>query len=227
MIQYKKARVVRLSTDKESKISKGYSLLFFGDNNYINKTWYHLYITVDNTIEEPKIGDYIIREGHPRPVIMGDSFYTKDTDRKIIATTDNELRIESTIRDTDENSFEYGKVKSILPTLSDSFIQEYVESNGTIDEVLVEYIEYIPGIDESGYGFPIGKRVTSLKVAEDNEISIKPVVEKSYTKEELIKAVDFAIGRWISGDERNEPDHYQLRESFLKNDLNDWIKEHL
>lgn len=124
----------------------------------------HLYILSDEEIE---VGSYVVSTydkwkgtGSLKPqlgkvVSIHDDYYlidsfNGDTDnkwdkghsKKIIATTDEELRINSTIRNTDELSMDYGKVLFIIPRPSQKFIKAYIEQYNTgtpISSVLVEY----------------------------------------------------------------------------------------
>lgn len=96
----------------------------------------HLYLISD---EKPKKGDWIIRENHPRPILMGDDLISKG-DKKIVATTDFNLKI--FVESEDGNYTTYGKGYFIeLPKINKEFIELFSESyndGNDIKTVLVE-----------------------------------------------------------------------------------------
>lgn len=185
MNQLKKAKVNRFSVDKESLEKNDIIFTFntldivqdFIPNSLIKyfkegkSKVQHLYFTVDNSLQKPIKGDYIIRENYQKPILMGDSLCI-DTDRKIIATTDPKLN---------------------LSRPSDSFIKKYCKLGG-IDEVLIEYEElYFHGSgyykaeqltpeEQKRYSF---MKEYKLKVAPDNTITIKPI-KSSWSREEIL-----------------------------------------
>ena len=46
-----------------------------------------------------------------------------------------------------------------------------------------------------------------------------------YNEEDMLQIVNFTIGQWISSDERNEPDHKELRKNFLLYTLPEFIEQ--
>lgn len=142
-----KMQVVMLATDKQSSIvqhiHKNINTLHYRYNNnlyqhedYINQ---HLYITSNDEIKE---GDWIYDRAHDR-IIQFDNLVVNggscsDHCVKIIATTNSSLKIWS------HTCFSGEEIYNKLPQIPDSFIKEYVESNGTIKEVEVEMEETTP-----------------------------------------------------------------------------------
>ena len=156
------------------------------------KSSHHLYITSDDKIE---VGDWYI-DTQTNTVYRCDShkesLSTDDFDefKKIIATTDSELK---------------------LPQIPQSFIEEYCRKGG-IDELDVEY-EVTPSL-KTGDNYNIGGEVREVtdvwlgtndawyvstpnnhawscpielkpKLTSDNTIFISPYVEKTYTQSEI------------------------------------------
>ena len=82
----------------------------------------------------------------------------------------------------------------IYPKLPQSFIETFVSEynkGNVIKKVLVEYIEdYTSEIQELGSDY---KPDLTLKVNQDNTISIKPIEERKYSREEVI-----AFNKWKS-----------------------------
>lgn len=104
----------------------------------------HLYFTNDEAI---KIGDwYIFNVGYASGVKQADAvdveqMHLEIDPVKIIATTDKSLL-------EDFRGYEYGtareySTKVYLPQISQSFIKQYVESGGSIDEVELEVINKV------------------------------------------------------------------------------------
>lgn len=213
---YKKCKVVMLATDKNSNIwiskSNGklnYSIDKVSDTNIINQEIYIL------SNEEIKIGDWIYHSTLAEDskivfqcksinevgVISNDGImYMKLFCKKIIATTNSELHNNVVISFRKE-IFDKDKYQS-LPRPSDDFIKKYCELNGKIDEVLVQYEEFqfehysLDHNGEDDYDENMEIRIDyKLKVAPDNTITIKPVKEKLYTKEELIVFCEHAFMR--------------------------------
>lgn len=124
----------------------------------------------DNPIYElgklSKIGKRGIHYFNELSICFGE--HELDRVRKVIATTDESLM----------NTSPY-------PRPSNEFLKKFCEVGG-INDILVEYEDY-DGVDEKGW-------LTSkykTKVAPDNTITIKPIQEKLYTKEEVDQKVRF------------------------------------
>lgn len=139
-------QVVMLPTEKASKlIHSSNGILHYCQSDNIlepnsKASNQHLYIISDEEIKE---GDWYIDNSaglnsiYQRPNSTGigrniRSSYKEKSMRKIIATTNENFRY---YKDS------FMSVRSQLPKIPESFIKAYVESNGTIKEVLVEYNE--------------------------------------------------------------------------------------
>lgn len=155
----------------------------------------HLYIISD---EEIKDGDYgfinIGKSGTIGKVSYDSKYNTWDLTtfdnihypftektyiKKIIATTDTSLKIIN-LSDLGENWKDI-----LLPSLSQQFIQQYIEeyNKGNITkEVWVEYEGYVQSTTWE-YDEPEGYRV---KINSDNTINIKPIKD-SWSREEVIE----------------------------------------
>lgn len=114
----------------------------------------------------------------------------KNDVKKIIATTDSSL-FSDTIR---------GEIFALVtkfPRPSDDFIKAFVEEQGKIYKVLVEYI-YKEGLGSATTDINNNRLGDKLKIAPDNTITIKPFEEKaSWNKEEVIeilKKFDIEMG---------------------------------
>lgn len=107
--------------------------------------------------------------------------------KKIIAATDQELRIKSSIRNSNELDMNYGKLEFILPQPSESFIEKYVteyNKGNIITHVMVEYDWYGHPDD---YNNPHGIK---LKInPKDNTITIRKLKD-SWNREEVISLLD-------------------------------------
>lgn len=152
----------------------------------------HLYFTTDEEIKE---GDHIYEKSLSdikiHKVYKRDNklvffrfknvpvFLEKDSNnaKKIVASTDESLG---------------------LPRPSNEFLKAYCKKGG-IDQVLIEYevvnvviltknlFDQI-GSHTSMNGYPVDrKELGKLKVAPDNTITIHPVKEKTYTRDEVLK----------------------------------------
>lgn len=123
-------------------IAEQHFLMFKPEGNQLGKEWkpYYLYITSDEEIKE---GDYSIVFGKVDKVITANKdatsvvfenaglLFDRKSFPKIIATNDSKLN------ETDRYN---GKAwDDLLPYIPNYFINKYVESNGEIVEVFVEY----------------------------------------------------------------------------------------
>jgi hypothetical protein len=188
----KKVKPIMLPTDGASHlfidINKGRNTLIyriFGgvkpqEKNKGNSPQ-HLYFLSDEEIKE---GDwYIVGDRVLTAVIMPIS----SKYRKIIATTDKSLGIMESVDFTDRD------VKVVLPWIPESFVKHFVEANGGIDEVMVEYKRMYKTERGSTFEARDGECPTfnhtkewqELKTTEDNEVIIHLPEEKMYSKEEV------------------------------------------
>ena len=157
----------------------------------------HLYITSDEEIKE---GDWVYWE------LTSDVFQFKKLDctqdyikecKKVIATTDKflgepQLPLSDAWRDWFKNR---------LPQIPESFIKAFVESNGTIKEVLVEYEECQTFKDDAcGVRFGCCNSPIKLKTRSDNTIILSQA--KTYTRDEVLnyskKCFELVFGRVTS-----------------------------
>ena len=201
-MSFKKCKVVMLSTNEKAMIGLNYNNLFyckgnnmgFENSKHINSQ--HLYITSDEEIKE---GDWIFDNYSKINLIQQvrvcdlESSHNRNGNwHKIIATTNEQLRIDSIIRSTQDD--DYGKVKFIIAKPSQQFIEKYIEEynkGNVITDVLVEYIdngeEGWNGSNEDGE--PIWNEKIELKVnPKDNTITIKKVKD-SWNREEIIELI--------------------------------------
>lgn len=160
---YMKSKVIMFPTHADSTIVKDLNTLHFRYSTevYQHEDYQpqHLYFLSDDAPKPRDFyaiadvsGNYSIYQctrvegdrvfyGNFNEEVLGHASTTSDfidKCKKIIATTDEELRIESTVRESDELSMHYGKILSILGKPSDEFVKKYCELDGKIDEVLVE-----------------------------------------------------------------------------------------
>lgn len=240
----KSYKVIILPTEKteagtirmrEGKIFYNSSYLTQDYLQYISSTSYHLYIISDNKIQED---DWFI---YNKTIVQAKMDLYSDNKYKIIATTDKSLKTNELLSSGQPCplglSNDTGETYKSLPQIPQSFIKQYVESNGKIDEVLVEFerVKYFDNEEahcEDGY---YNKKVyshtiTQLKL-QNNEVTIHQA--KTYTREEIEvvikKAMKWAndlrceIDRIVVGLSNNNPD--PLVKELMDKDK--WIKENL
>ena len=185
----KRAKVHMLPTDRSYLTISGGKLSYddvdYAESGFIKPQ--HLYITTD---EEIKKGDWFIwlKYNFIEKATKKDN--NKDC-RKIIATTDPKL-LKPQIKQVNWIGSE--RIMS-LPQIPQSFIEEYCKAGG-IDNVMVEY-ECLTSTNTIVLDF---SKVTAdeaiksdrkciesrVKTDSNNCIIMHPVVEKMYSKEELL-----------------------------------------
>jgi len=216
-------------------------------NGYSEYMWQpqHLYLLSNEQINE---GDYFIwKEKICKASVNtnSDSVWSKDFPegvysyvqkdcKKIVASTDSSLTVEmigSQILDRNKSCEDYGfksgvgllshvRVES-LPKLPEDFIKKYVESNGKMDKILVEY-EGIESIIEQRIN-TIHTFEYKIKLNPDNTINIliKDSIEEA-AKEyigELILPIQFKDKkRYISQQQQMEA--FKAGAKWQKNQLN-------
>lgn len=165
----------------------------------------HLYITSN---ERPKKGDYAIYlecATERKPLKGAEVYKVEDpeechwNDLKIIATTDTKL----TKGSLHQSAKERLDTKSVYQ-LTQSFIEEWCKRGG-VGEVEVEYEEdYIPGIDDNGFGFATSNTVYKIKVNPDNTINASFIKEEMYSEAFVLwysgmrlESIQKAHKRWI------------------------------
>lgn len=176
----------------------------------------HLYIL---SSEEIKEGDWVLTKKYNNPVkankfIKSIGWYYSNTlvddicsGKKIIATT-NESLIELYDKQTNLG-ISKNWIKQ-LPRPSDDFIKAFVEKQGKIDKVLVEYQAYhgiktsiaevnaISGDDSMNWQGRNDLRDYKIKVSPDNTITIKPIQEEktSWSREEVIQLAEKCLNHF-------------------------------
>jgi len=144
--------------DKDDKLVplKHSKLIFTDEATEFGFPPQHLYITSNEEIKE---GDWCINKNrdtlHIITQIHKGERIVEESWEKVIATTDKLF-----IKD---KSYEH------IAIIPESFIKAFVESNGTIKEVLVKYEEIVSKSMDKGK-FP---NITKLKTNPDNTIIIK------------------------------------------------------
>lgn len=151
------APILAYNNAKKSGFSKP---RYFPNKDWGNKdlTKHHLYIF--NLNEEIKKGDWVYDKDTNKVFQVGDGRRIIGNLRKIIASTDESLKLR---KDASAST----KHKT-LPGMSSEFIKEYCKSGGT-GKV---YVEYEKSSEDKGDKNPNDSDL-SLKVSPDNTISIK------------------------------------------------------
>ncbi|MCK9273206.1 hypothetical protein M0P65_06700 [Candidatus Gracilibacteria bacterium] len=114
---------------------------------------------------------------------------------KVIATTDPSLN---------------------LPLIHQSFIEEYVEKQGKINELMINLID-VGGEEWMGddyTGEPYWNEILKVEVNKDNEVIIHPVKE-SWTREEILSFIGKMQANNI------------IKSMVLADDFNEWITKNL
>ena len=233
MEQFKRARVVILPTNQQTKYLMVYSdvqktkgkLILNGLKNDEYKEYQHLYIISDDEIKE---GDWFYNI-HSKIVGRAAFNFGKDElAKKIIATTDTSLLIDTYInqgdtvkgdliikRGSDYTTGLKGRIN--LPQPSQQFIEKYIEEynkGNIIEDVLVEYgKEYVDEKDAYGYD--------KLKInPKNNTITIKKAKD-SWTREEVIELCRqvFIDGTYAGG--------FVPNEKTIDSETEKWIEEKL
>jgi len=245
MSTFKKCQVLLLPTNEKAKIGE-YALMLnsaTGIKAYLScgiiqrEEAYnmkcekqHLYILSSEEIKEGDwymychFGEWIIsnsRETLKNETNTLENLNKDDYFKKIIATTDFELRTP----DSGMKAGYYMKDSTPLPRPSDDFIKAFVEKQGKIDKILVEYKEPYNKLVGSKIGSNIGHFTLTeenkyrLKINPDNTINIKPIKD-SWNREEVIELMTKAFYT----DCRVWKNKYQDWEEV---DFNEWIEKNL
>jgi len=207
-------QVVMLPTEKASNLWKhkkedrlGYSNGTTIEDSLVIPQ--HLYITSNEEIKE---GDWCITNGGNNRI--GVDKYQSTIQYtikplKIIATTDKSLLINITKKSSD--GIKYKHLPVYFPAIPESFIKAFVESNGTIKEVLVEYEERWKDLGDRGDGKHIYEtNHLVLKTRPDNTIIISQA--KMYSRDEVINLIS---------------QHSIWKISNPRGDIDKWIKDNL
>jgi len=213
-----KRDVVMLPTKEKTKLylSDFNTLLNYSNQASYYHTGQHIYITSDEEIKE---GVWYVNGKY---LYQADRFYLKaNNDKKIIATTDKSLKLlckecdDTGVLETgmfgkvdcDKCNYKNENLHLLVPQIPESFVKAFVESNGTIKEVLVEYendrecwkarnqfnpssvdfIIYSLEEKEKYQGVMFDYYPIKLKTNPDNTINISLIEEKMYNKAEVKK----------------------------------------
>jgi len=210
--------VVMLATEKaENCIAKYFNNKLSWTNQLLTKdyrqsvgiTCYHLYITSNEEIKEDDwfydktlntINQYLIKDYSEQSIRLREN----KTIFKIIATTDKSLGFKDTISIPQRKGLtnHYPTFKS-LPQIPESFVKAYIESNGTITEVMVEYYDKAEKNNNNEW-------CKEIKLRPDNTIIISQA--RTYTEQQLL-----AFACWYSG----------MEESKVKRQLDKWNQDKL
>lgn len=213
-----KCKVVMLSTEKANA---RISTKDFGKGNGLEVLDYvcentkakHLYVLSD---EEIKQNDWYLSDGKSSEYCV----HKCDSQRLVEICNSNKGYIKGKIIASTDESLN-------LPRPSDNFIKAYCKANGNgFDEVLVEYIS-IGNYDVTFFP-PLWQNTgIKLKVAPDNTITIHPVIEKTYTREEVEKFMCMAWDKSIEVQIHQTKYFYSDGKGIDGFTIKDWIKKSL
>lgn len=196
-------------------------------------SYQHLYLTSDEEIKE---GDWVIYQTASKSWRMYGKCNkekvqsaNKDVDYyKIIATTDKSLKIDTNLEDRVDVLYD-----NKLPQIPESFIKYYVEKQGKVGDVELEYNDRYLGYACGNTILTVGEhsqeiegtakdtRVFSLNLTDNNEIiiDIPKEEEKMYSRDE----VEELIRRSCSDMMLYSLDNFSGKRLIM----NEWIKENL
>jgi hypothetical protein len=226
----KKAQVIMLPTNNKSLLHINYSKLQLNKFEQLDVNNQNLYFISNDEIKE---GDWFIHHSHGITTLLkaieinnrifdnqGTSC-SKDYCKKIIATTDTSLKVNSEVNNNNS-------IKFLLPQPSQQFIEKYIESynksdvgsnNYTVTDVLVEYEKCSHKTCNNGCDSQMCRNQHyKLKVnPKDNTITIKKLKD-SWNREE------YEIGlrkSFNAGMNYAEGGHFGIP------DENKWIEQNL
>jgi hypothetical protein len=209
---YQKATVVMLPTQKadgalivDNGKHTNYAMKVYDKNEYFTQEYlksidassYYLYVLSNEEIKEEEFNDllknglYFISDSSQNEAIVFNRVKTMGTYKKILTTTDSELKLTKEYR---PEAFQHVS----LPRPSNSFIEAYIRAynkGNRIVDCLVEMKEKMG--DEGIIALAFKESDYKLHVSPDNTTTIKSVEllkPRTYTKEEVI-----AFGVWYSG----------------------------
>lgn len=181
----KATRVFLSNIDNKILLMNEARTIPFNQNNTL--TGQHLYITSNEEIEE---GDWYIytdllnRKSLHRA--LPSTTNELGNKKKIIATTDRNLGL-SGYCDDGIPLDNKGNMFKPLPKPSNEFLKKFCKEGG-IWEVMVEYDEDYEMVSYETGEAPIF--FNKIKVAPDNTITIHPVEERMYSKEEVMELME-------------------------------------
>ena len=208
-----KSKVVMLPTNEKAilGLNSVHNHLFFatGMAEIPSQSYQNLYFLSD---EEIKKGDWYVNTLtgtlHKQSAMM----YSAPQLKKIIATTDNSLKIKK---------FEKGVFKELeysLPKPSKEFLEVFVDQynkKNKTEEVMIAYAKAFTAIVDKD--IEIKDEGYILYVKSDNTITIKKIKD-SWTKEEVKILCEefFYKGESYGQAKTNNPDYYKFGDSLLK-----------
>jgi hypothetical protein len=183
----------------------------FTFNDLQNYYKQHLYILSDEEIKE---GDWICNPKQQPHIIKANAGWSNTIDlgyKKIIATTDTDLKIKTKL----DTHISIKSSPQIPQSFIEYFVSEYNKGN-VIDKVLVEYECTSSYSDIEILNKPYEYK---LKINSDNTINIKPIKD-SWSREEVIELMKKSIDRGM-----------QLKKDYKlihkKDHIDKWIEENL
>lgn len=201
----KKCKLVMLPSNQKAPIILGENLLV-NIPGQLRGTGYHLYFLSDNEIKE---GDWIYNKEREPSILQCIGKGSLRNWKKIIATTDESLKIEI---------FGLGETAMCsLPQPSQSFLEIFVKEYNkgmVIKEVMIEY--YVITLNEDWSQKPVViTNEYKLKInSKDNTITIKRVKD-SWNREEVIAL----FKKYIEDKENSITSKY--------NGFDNWIEQNL
>lgn len=197
------------------------------DWEFVEKDWtnQHLYFTTDEEIKE---GDWVVCLDEIDSTVQNWSVsqaifkYNNggncNSDMKIVATTDTSLQCKGCLDNKNEQKYFYDC--NCIPHPPQTFLKNYIEAGGSIDEVDLEY----EVIDKGFINALKGNHNYDYKLKVDpihNTVTIHSIKD-SWSKEEMIEKFKSFI---------NSKDVLYMFEEYYGGDiyepLDNWIKENL
>ena len=152
--------------------------------DYENYSKQHLYIVSNETIVE---GDFVIND-NTKTITQYKGHGGMEWWKKIIATTNKNLRIYSTLEESRKETCVY---YTAVPLIPEWFVDYFISIKGNINKVKIEYTVDIKKVDNQERVFK------KPKTNDNNEITITIPGDEEYTKEEVESLVrnSFFAGR--------------------------------
>ena len=196
--------------------------ILFDTIGVMNCTSQHLYITISPDVEPIKEGDWYLNK-YNRVSIRVTGKKAKETDRKIISTTNPKLLKEH------DDSVPIPRMRDTgIAQLQQSFIREFVVNPD--GEWEVEYVydvdildEYNKEVDYTGSSCIDLQDGLELKLNKDSTVNITSVKEKMYSKEEMYLSAANVVNE-IAANRGNSNWNMKVTPKMI---VDDWIKETL
>ncbi|MEI6186967.1 MAG: hypothetical protein WCP46_00500 [Alphaproteobacteria bacterium] len=214
----KKAQCILLDTEQPSKLvfsTSKYGGLFKSEHyspmKEMGDSYKHLYFTSDEEIKE---GDWFINLLY-NTVKQASNWIYVSTCKKIVATTNPEL-FKNTKYNMDMaknswfNALHRAESPILIPRIGDDFVEAYIKAYNEghpITEVMLDYTfdavkQWIGHTSRENY---------RPKLRSNGTVIISPVVEKMYSKDELLDIIT----------------DYEMRMSGYKEKSKEWYKERI